>query len=233
MSTYMKTYRHRCLKLRIGVALAAILGLGLLYSPTFVVVNDAFAQPAPTTQPATKAPAPAPKVETKGTVTVTDTKKDEAKKDAPAAATSEKEQSWWQAMLAPVLSVLGLFIAAFLAAGLRKLVQLIEKKWNIDIPDSIEKMMIDKARWAVAWAEEKAEKRLLYGDGQKTDGAQKVSEVVDLLEKFAQNLGYGEEWQREKIEALAEGVLHLERDKGVGSNGNRAAKLEEKKNGNG
>ena len=135
-------------------------------------------------------------------------------------------------MLVPVLGVIGMFIAAFLAAGLRKLVILIEKKWSIDIPDSVEKLMIEKARWALGWAEEQAEKRLLHGDGQKTEGAKKLTDVVDLLEKFANSLGYGEEWQRDKIEKLAEGVLHLERDAGVGSNGDRGAALTEKKNGN-
>jgi hypothetical protein len=239
MSTYMKKHQRRCLKLRLGVALAAILGLGLLYSPTFVVVDNAFAQPAPASQPATKV---APKVETKGTVTVTDTKKEEPKADAKdatkkdetaAAPTGAKEQAWWQAVLVPVLSILGLFIAGFLAAGLRKLVQLIEKKWNIDIPDSFEKIMMEKAKWALGWAEEQAEKKLLHEGGAKTEGAQKISDVVDMLFEFADKSGYGEEWGREKIKKLAEGVLHLERDKTVGSSGERAKKLEEAKNGNG
>lgn len=231
MSTYMKKHRRQCLKLRIGIAIAAILGLGLLYSPTVVMVNDAFAQPAPSSQPATKV---APKVETKGTVTVTDTKKDEVKKDEPTAApTGDKEQTWWQAVLVPVLSVLGLFIAGFLAAGLRKLVQLIEKKWNIDIPDSFEKIMIEKAKWALGWAEEQAEKKLLYEGGAKTEGAKKINDVVDMLFEFADKSGYGDEWGREKIKKLAEGVLHLERDKTIGSSGDRAKKIEEAKNGNG
>lgn len=234
MSTYMKRHRQRSMKLRIGITIAALLGLGLLYSPTFVLVHDAYAQPTPATQPTT-APATTPKVETKGTVTVTDPKTEtteEAKKEETAAPT-EKEQAWWQAVLVPVLSVLGLFIAGFLAAGLRKLVQLIEKKWNVDIPDSFERLMIEKAKWALGWAEEQAEKKLLYEGGAKTEGAKKINDVVDMLYEFANKAGYGEEWGREKIKALAEGVLHLERDQTVGSAGDRATKLEKAKNGNG
>jgi hypothetical protein len=153
--------------------------------------------------------------------------------ETPAAApATPDQQSWWQALLMPVLSVFGMFLAAFLVAGLRKLVKLIEAKWKIDVPDSVEKLMTEKARWALAWVEEKAEKRLLHGDGEKTSGAQKIGEVVDLLQKFADGLGYGHDWQKDKIEALAEGVLHLERDKTIGSTGERAAALTAKKNGN-
>jgi hypothetical protein len=147
----------------------------------------------------------------------------------PAVVPVEKTQSWWQALLLPVLSALGLAIAAFFTAGLRKLVLLIEDKWSIDIPASIETLMTEKARWAVGWAEEQAEKRLLYGDGKKTPSAEKLTSVVDLLEKFASSLGYNEEWQRTKIEALAEGVLHVERGVVVGSDGARDVALTEKK----
>lgn len=225
----------RNLALRLGVFSAGLFALLLCFSPTFLVTTDAFAQETKTAPAATAAPASAPT--TTPAVTPTAEPKPAPTKAAtePAAkppASSDKDQSWWQALLVPVLSVVGMFIAAFLAAGLRKLVLLVEKKWSVDIPDAVEKMMYDKARWAVGWAEEKAEKRLLYGDGKKTDGAQKITEVVDLLEKFAQSLGYGEEWQREKIEALAEGVLHLERGKTVGSTvteAAREAKVAEKK----
>lgn len=232
----------RKLTLRLTVFSAGLFALLLCYSPTIMLANDAFAQdtktPATKTVPATKtapatAPAPAaepkaePKVEPKAETKV------EPKAETKAAPTSEKEQSWWQALLVPVLGVIGMFIAAFLAAGLRKLVILIEKKWSIDIPDSVEKLMIEKARWALGWAEEQAEKRLLYGDGQKTEGAKKLTDVVDLLEKFAESLGYGDEWQRDKIEKLAEGVLHLNRNSEATSNVARDAKLTEKKNGNG
>lgn len=223
MTMYMKKVRRlRLMMAGIGIAL----GL-LLFSPTIALHTDAYANDAkpaatkvaPASQPAAAptatAPAPAPAV-----------------KAEPAPASGDT-QSWWQALLIPVLSALGLAIAAFLTTGLRKLTQLIEKKWNIDIPDSVEKLMAEKARWLIAWAEEKAETRLLKGDGVKTDGAKKLSDVVEALEKFAQNMGYGEEWRRDKIEQLVEGILHLERDQGVGSNGtDRGKKLEEKKNGN-
>lgn len=235
----MNPHQKKVLKLRASVALAAILGVFLCMTPA-LVVHAADSGPtvtAPAKRAAT-APAPAPAAKTEPAkkaepVAKDETKKDETKKDPPAAATSEKQQSWWQALLVPVLSVLGLFIAAFLTAGLRKLVQLIEKKWNIDIPDSIEKLMYEKAKWALGWAEEKAEKRLLYGDGLKTPGAEKLSQVVEMLEKFADGLGYGHEWQRDKIEALAEGVLHLERDAASVSNAKRSETIAEKKNGNG
>lgn len=138
-------------------------------------------------------------------------------------------QSWWQALLVPILGIAGLFISGFLAAGLLKLVKLIEKKWDIDIPDAFEEIMVEKAKWAVAWAEEKAEKRLLHGDGAKTSGADKINDVVNLLTEFAEARGYGQDWSRDKVEKLAEGVLHLERDVSVGSSGDRNKKLEAKK----
>lgn len=230
----MTSYTKKVWKLRTSVSLIGlILTLGLL-TPTALVVTDALAQPA--SQPTATAPAatPAPVVTPTATAPTQPTA-------APAAAATEKpaaapvttdQQSWWQALLMPVLSVFGMFLAAFLVAGLRKLVKLAEAKWKIDVPDSVEKLMTEKARWALAWVEEKAEKRLLHGDGQKTPGAAKIGEVVDLLQKFADGLGYGHEWQKDKIEALAEGVLHLERDKTIGSTGERAAALTEKKNGN-
>ncbi len=144
----------------------------------------------------------------------------------PAAPTS---QSWWQASLLPVFGVFMSVLAVFVVVGLRKLTQLVEAKWSVDIPDSVERMMDAKAHWAIAWVEEKAEKRLLHGDGKKTPGAEKITEVVDLLQEFADSLGYGHDWQRNKLEALAEGVLHLERDRSIGSSGERAMLLDAKK----
>lgn len=222
----MNPHKKKILKLRASIMLAALFGICLCLAPAYVA--HAADAGAPTAKAAPKtAPTSAPAAKT-ATSTTAPTP-EPATKTEPAK--SEKQQSWWQALLVPVLSTLGLFLAAFLVAGLRKLVQLIEKKWNIDIPDSMEKLMYDKARWALGWAEEKAEKRLLYGDGEKTPGAEKLSQVVDMLQKFADDMDYGDEWQKEKIEALAEGVLHLERDQSVGSNGKRGEKLEKKKNG--
>jgi len=149
-----------------------------------------------------------------------------------AADAVVKEQAMWQTILMPVLSVVALFVAAFVALGLRKLVQLVEKKWGVEVPASIEDLMASKARWAIAWAEEKAEDRLLNGDGKKTPGAEKAASVIALLEGVAQKAGYGEDWQKDKIEALVAGILHLNREGGesvIGSNGNRGTKLEEKK----
>lgn len=149
---------------------------------------------------------------------------------AHAAETTVTEQTAWQAALVPALGAIGTFLAALLVAGLRKLVLLVEKKWKIDVSDNIEKMMYEKARWAVAYVEEKAEKRLLHGDGQKTPGGQKMCDVINILQNFTNKLGYGEEWRIDKLRALAEGILHLERDVVIGSVGNRAKLLEEKKN---
>ncbi len=151
-----------------------------------------------------------------------------------AADAAPKGQAMWQAILMPVLSVVALFVAAFVALGLRKLVQLIEKKWGVEVPASIENLMASKARWAIAWAEEKAEDRLLNGDGEQTPGAEKAAAVIELLEGVAKQAGYGEDWQRDKIEALVGGILHLNREGGegvIGSNGSRGEKLEAKKNG--
>lgn len=229
----MTTHRKRVWKLRTSISLIGLIfTLGLL-TPAALVVTDAFAQPA--SQPTATAPAttPAPTATPATAPTQPAAAPTATATETPAAAPAAPEQQqWWQALLMPVLSVFGMFLAAFLVAGLRKLVKLIEAKWKIDVPDSVEKLMTEKARWALAWVEEKAEKRLLHGDGEKTSGAQKISEVVDLLQKFADGLGYGHDWQKDKIEALAEGVLHLERDKAIGSTGERAVKLEAKKNGN-
>lgn len=227
----MNQHKKKVLQLRTSLVLAAILGIFICMAPALIAhaapdAKPAVAAPAPAAPaaaaPATKAPAPA---------AVAATKTDPPAPPAPAQ--SGDTQSWWQALLVPVLSAFGLFLAAFLVAGLRKIVQLVEKKWNVDIPDSVEKMMYEKARWGVGWAEEKAEQRLLHGDGVKTPGADKLSQVTDMLMKFADGLGYGDEWQKDRVEALAEGVLHLERDVSVGSNGSRGTKLDEKKNGNG
>lgn len=230
----MTSTKTKLLRLTASVGFVTLL---LCIAPTIAWINVGYAQPTPTapvtttgavttTQPAAvpaaapaAAPVAAPEVATPAAPMAAPT---------PAPAALEQTQAWWQALLMPVLSVLGLFIAAFLTAGLRKLVQLMEQKWSIDIPDSIETLMTEKARWALAWAEEQAEKRLLYGDGKKTPSAEKLTSVVDLLEKFADSLGYGDAWQRDKIETLAEGVLHLERSAGVGSDGDRAAALKAK-----
>jgi hypothetical protein len=211
------TLRQKTFALRTGVLAAGLLALTLCFSPTLLLASDAKVTAPVATAPAAVKPtdatvAPAP-VTTPTTTAV------------PAPVPAPKEQAWWQAMLLPVLSIIGMFIAAFLAAGLRKVVQLVEKKWSIEIPDAIEKMMYDKAKWAVGWAEEQAEKRLLYGDGKKTPGAEKLTQVVSLLETFAKSFGYSEEWQRNKIEQLAEGVLHVERGVTVGSDGARGTAL--------
>jgi hypothetical protein len=146
-----------------------------------------------------------------------------------AETTNVVQQTTWQAALVPVLGAIGTALAAFLVGGLRKLVLIIEKKYKIDVSDTIEAMMYEKARWAVAFVEEKAEKRLLHEDGVKTSGAQKMAEAIGLVQSFANTLGYGSEWQTNKIKSLIEGVLHLERDVVIGSVGTRANKLTEKK----
>jgi hypothetical protein len=146
--------------------------------------------------------------------------------EAPAAP---KEQAWWQAALLPILSALGLGIAAFIGAGLRKLTQLMEAKWKIDIPDRMVDMLIKEAKHLAAWAEEVAEDRLLNGDGVKTPGAEKFSGVVDGLETFAKARGWDKEWRRAQLEKLATSVVHLERsgDTGVGTtNGDRKKALD-------
>ncbi|MGD9209307.1 MAG: hypothetical protein PVI90_00955 [Desulfobacteraceae bacterium] len=139
------------------------------------------------------------------------------------------QQTAWQAALMPILGAIGTALAALLVGGLRKLVLIIEKKYKIDVSDTIETAMYEKARWAVAFVEEKAEKRLLHEDGVKTSGAQKMAEAIGLVQSFANTLGYGQEWQYGKIKSLIEGVLHLERDVVIGSVGTRAEKLAEKK----
>ena len=143
----------------------------------------------------------------------------------PVAATVQK---WWQALLVPVASTLGVILAAFLSMGLLKLVKLAEKKWAFDVPASIEALMTEKARVLVAWAEEKMETRVLHEDGVKTPGAERISEVTKALFSFAAANGYDEAWTAEKCQQLAEGVLHLERSPGVGSTDGRAAAITEK-----
>lgn len=139
---------------------------------------------------------------------------------ADAPATAEPQQQVWQAVLAPVLPALGLVLAAVVTGALRKLALSVEKKFNVDIPDTLEESMARQARRLIAAAEEKAEKRLLYGDKQKTPGAEKAALVVQELEAYADRLGYGALWRKERIENLVEGTLHLERDIVIGSTNN-------------
>lgn len=143
-------------------------------------------------------------------------------------------QKWWQALLIPVASALGLVVAAFIAAGLRKLVQLLEAKFKIDIPVQVEDLLAEKAKQLVAWGEEQLEKRVLHGDGVKTPGAETITKVKDALWKVADSMGYGKEYTDEKLTQLIEGVLHLNRagSEGViGSTGERAAAITAKTNG--
>lgn len=212
MTSKVKTFR-------IAMIGAGTLLFLLLLSPTVVLHSDAYAQP--TSAPVVKVTSPKVTL-TAPTTTLTATPVDAKIVPAPTAPVEKKadnQQKWWQALLMPVLSALGLIIAAFLTIGMRKVTQLIEAKWKIDISESNEKAMAEKARWLVAWAEEQAEARLLNGDGIKTPGAEKLSAVVDTLFAFADKAGYGEDWTRDKITKLAEGILHLERDAGIGSEG--------------
>jgi hypothetical protein len=144
----------------------------------------------------------------------------------PVVTTAQREL--WQTLLLPIVSVVGLFIAAFLTLGLKKLTQLLEAKFKVDVPQSIEDLMSEKALQLIAWAEEKAENKLLHGDGKATPSAEKADMVVKALTQFAEGLGYGKTWQGDKIKQLVEGVLHLNRADGagvVGSDGARAAAL--------
>lgn len=152
-----------------------------------------------------------------------------------AATPAPVQQKWWQALLLPVASAVGLIVAAFIAAGLRKLVQLLEAKFKIDIPIAVEDLMIEKAKQLAAWGEEQLEKRVLHGDGVKTPGAETVTKVKDALWKIADNMGYGKQYTDEKLTQLIEGVLHLNRagSEGViGSTGERAQALAATTNGN-
>jgi hypothetical protein len=141
----------------------------------------------------------------------------------PAAAT----QKWWQALLIPILSALGIAVAAIVSALLLKLVRLIETKWKIDVPANLELLMTDKARLLVAWAEEQMENRLLHGDGVKTPGAERIAAVTTALYDFAKANGYDKAWTEAKCKQLAEGILHLERvdSEAVGSTGARSEAL--------
>lgn len=150
---------------------------------------------------------------------------------APAAPATQK---WWQALLLPVASALGLVVAAFIAAGLRKLVLVLEAKFKIDIPIQVEDLMVEKAKQLCAWGEEQLEKRVLHGDGVRTPGAETVTKVKDALWKVADSMGYGKEYTEEKLTQLIEGILHLNRagSEGViGSTGERAAAITAKTNG--
>lgn len=154
--------------------------------------------------------------------------------DAVAAAPAPVQQKWWQALLLPIASALGLVVAAFIAAGLRKLVQLLEAKFKIDIPVQVEDLLAEKAKQLVAWGEEALEKRVLHGDGVKTPGAETITKVKDALWKIADSMGYGKEYTDEKLTQLIEGVLHLNRagsEGVVGSTGERAAAIAAKTNG--
>ena len=182
-------------------------------------VTAAVATPAPASPAAEPAKVPAAALEK---VTL----------PAEPVAPAEKEQSWWQALLMPLLSAVGLALAAFFAAGFRKVITLAEKKWDFEVPDVIEDTIINQAKRLIAWAEEKAEDRLLNGDGKKTPGAEKIGGVVTGLEEFVASRGWDRTWQRDKLEKLAESVLHLERsgNTGVGTtNGDRKKKLDEMK----
>jgi len=153
-----------------------------------------------------------------------------AVESAPALST----QKWWQALLLPVASALGLVVAAFIAAGLRKLVLVLEAKFKIDIPIQVEDLMVEKAKQLCAWGEEQLEKRVLHGDGVRTPGAETVTKVKDALWKVADSMGYGKEYTEEKLTQLIEGILHLNRagSEGViGSTGERAAAITAKTNG--
>lgn len=137
------------------------------------------------------------------------------------------EQTWWHATLVPVLGIVGLVISVTLAVGLHKAVQLLEAKLNIDIPITIENLLVEKTKQLVAWGEEQAERRLLHGDGVKTPGAEIASNVHRALHSFVEDLGYGEKYSTERLTQLIEGVLHLNRagNEGIGSTGERAALL--------
>jgi hypothetical protein len=136
--------------------------------------------------------------------------------DAVVAPTTPA-QTPLQAALMPILSTLGLVIATFVGAGVKKLASIFEKKFNVDIPDALEESMARQARRLVAAAEEKAEKRLLYGDKKDTPGAEKAAMVITSLGDYAKRLGYGPEWQKERIENLVDGVLHIDRDVVIGT----------------
>lgn len=144
---------------------------------------------------------------------------------APAATGS---RALWQTLLLPVLSVVGLFIAAFLTLGLKKLTQLVEAKWKVEVPQAVEDLMKDKALQLCAWAEEKAEDKLLHKGEKPTSGAEKADQVVTALLAFAENMGYGKQWQKEKVEQLVSSVVHLNREGSegvIGSNGSRGVAL--------
>lgn len=145
---------------------------------------------------------------------------------APAAATGSR--ALWQTLLIPIVSVVGLFIAAFLTLGLKKLTQLLEAKFKIDVPQAVEDLMSEKALQLCAWAEEKAEDKLLHKGGTPTPGAEKADQVVNALLAFAENMGYGKQWQRDKVEQLVAGIIHLNREGSagvIGSNGTRGQEL--------
>jgi len=136
-----------------------------------------------------------------------------------AGTAGANPQKWWQALLEPVLYLVGTALAAVIVAVLGKLIYYIETKLKIDIPASIEDLVKDKALVLIAAAEEKAENKLLHGDGTQTPGTEKLSWVLDELQVFAEKLGYGKTWQRDKLTTLIEGLLHLNRvdNEGIGS----------------
>ena len=132
------------------------------------------------------------------------------------ATETAKTQSWWQTLLMPLVSLLGMVLATFASYGILKIIRLIEAKWKIDVPVSIENLLMEKTRVLVSAAEELAENRLLYGDGQKTPGAEKLQTALDQLETAAKQLGVNKTWTRDKLEQLVLGILHIERNETTG-----------------
>lgn len=142
---------------------------------------------------------------------------------AATAATPASVQHWWMPLAQYGMETLGFVLATLILAGIAKLIKIFEAKTKIEVPLAVENLVKERAALLIAAAEEKAENRLLHGDGIRTPGVVKCEEVVEQLLKFVNKLGYGAEWQKEKLTEVVNGLLHLNRTEnpGVGSVGTR------------
>ena len=126
-----------------------------------------------------------------------------------AFAQDEPTQSFVQSIFVPVLAVVFAILAAVLPLLVRKLIQVLEKKWDFEINDAIENQLDRYIHMGVAYAEEASHKALRAGQPPKSGDEKRILAVEFVTEQMER--ANVKTLAAESIEKLVEGALNLQR----------------------
>jgi len=118
-------------------------------------------------------------------------------------------QEFWQAIVAHLLEIVVVIATPLILILVRKLIQVLEDKTNIDVAEKHEKMLDEWITKGIAYGHEQGRKALKEGKDPVT-GDEKKNAAVDFIADGLKNTGVVE-MGRDALAKLIESKLNVER----------------------